>query len=175
MGFSSAHTLSVSFHVDHGSGVYLIPCFFSVSTMADNEDGRGNNKRQCSTKPTVADFMKIAREFWRRDPEKARAAGTEDRDFREMFGCGVFVAHACWSLLSTLDLVPMGGNIEKFMWSLHFMKVYGKTASLCSACGGIDPHTHHDWVWKYIDAIASLESVVVSLSFNRDAHGSCCS
>ena len=42
------------------------------------------------------------------------------------------------------------------------MKIYGKERNLCSLAGGVDKKTFRKWAWLFVDAIASLESEVVS-------------
>jgi hypothetical protein len=50
---------------------------------------------------------------------------------------------------------------------LYFMKVYPKQGLGCSvistSAGTTDLKTHCKWVWAYIEAIAELVDVVVSL------------
>jgi hypothetical protein len=121
-----------------------------------------NNKRQRPVRPEVQDFLRLAREIWSREPYKARTTQTEDRDFREHFGCGVLVALSLWGLLLTTDLLPDGGTIDHLLWTLLFMKTYAKQKTMCSLCGGIDPQTFQKWVSQFIEAISSLEPMVVS-------------
>jgi hypothetical protein len=104
----------------------------------------------------------LARVIWSRDPDKARTTQTEDRDFREHFGCGVLVALSLWGLLLTTDLLPDDGTLEQFLWTLMFMKIYGKQKTMCSLCGGIDPQTFKKWAELFVEAISSLEPMVVS-------------
>ena len=49
----------------------------------------------------------------------------------------------------------MDSNVHEDLWW---------TKPLCSLAGGIDPETFQTWTWALIDAIASLEPLVVSLS-----------
>jgi hypothetical protein len=50
---------------------------------------------------------------------------------------------------------------------LYFLKVYPKQGPGCSivgaSAGAVNLKTHHKWVWAYIEAIAELVDVVVSL------------
>ena len=66
-------------------------------------------------------------------------------------------------MLRTTDLMPAGVTFEHLLWTLMFMKIYGGQKPLCSLAGGIDPETVWTWTWAFIDAIASLELLVVSL------------
>ena len=107
-------------------------------------------------------MLKLARTMWNRDEYKSRSIMTEDRDFREFFGCNILVAFDLWEMLVDDHLVPDEGCIEKFLWSLMFLKVYAKERTMCSLAGGIDPKTFRSWVSKFILAMANLESSVVS-------------
>ena len=53
--------------------------------------------------------MDYAREIWRKDKKKARSIATEDRDFREFFGCGALVALEVWNRLLDKGILPDGG------------------------------------------------------------------
>ena len=44
----------------------------------------------------LEDILQIARSMWHRDPTKVRSTLTEDRDFREFFGCGAQIAIMLW-------------------------------------------------------------------------------
>jgi hypothetical protein len=120
------------------------------------------HKRQRPVRPEVQDLLRLARIIWSRDPSKARTTQTEDRDFREHFGCGVLVALALWGMLLTTDLLPDDGTLEHLLWTLLFMKTYNKQKTLCSLCGGIDPKTFKNWVELFIESISYLEPMVVS-------------
>ena len=60
------------------------------------------------------------------------------------------------------EFLPAGATITQFLYTLMFMKVYAKEGTMCSLAGGIDPKTFRKWTWDIIDAIANLESDVVS-------------
>jgi hypothetical protein len=64
--------------------------------------------------------------------------------------------------MSTQDVVPDGGKIEHLLWTLMFLKLYSKQASLCSLAGGVDKETYRTWCWRFIEAIVVLEHYVVS-------------
>jgi hypothetical protein len=103
-----------------------------------------------------------ARDIWRRDPTVERSLLTEERDFRASFGCGVIVLLSLWELLMAHDMLPPGGTLEHLLWTCMFLKVYGNQRTLCTMAGGVDQETFRKWVWKFIAAIAPLESSVVS-------------
>jgi hypothetical protein len=134
--------------------------------MADGDDlpplSLRQNKRQRPVRPEAQDLLRLARVIiWSRDPDQARSTQTEDRDFREHFGCGVLVALSLWGLLLTTASLPDGGTLEQLLWTLLFMKTYAKQKTLCSLCGGIDPQTLQKWVKLFVEAISSLEPKVV--------------
>ena len=91
----------------------------------------------------------------------ARSTQIEDREFREMFGCGVGVAVSSWEKLVEKNLVPDKGSSRHLLWTLMFLKVYGKECTMCKLAGVKDPKTFRYWVWLFIPAIAELESSVV--------------
>ena len=100
--------------------------------------------------------------MWHNDTTKVRSTLTEVRDFREFFCCGLLIAHELWKMLVD-EFLPAGATIAQFLYTLMFMKVYGKDRTMCSLASGIDPKTFRKWTWDFIDAIANLESIVVSL------------
>jgi len=69
-------------------------------------------------------------------------------------------------MLETESLLPDGCSPKHLLWALHFMKVYPKQAQGCAivgaSAGAVDPKTHHNWVWAFMDAIAELQDEVVS-------------
>ena len=127
--------------------------------MAEAESER---KRLRPCRPEASDVLFHARMIWGRDPYKDRSTQSEDRDFREYFGCGPLVALALWNLLVTTDLIPLGGTLDHLLWTLMFLKLYTKEGPLCNLAGGVDRKTLSKWVWLFICAIAQLEPSVVS-------------
>ena len=119
-------------------------------------------KRQRSTPVTVNDLLVHARIMWRNSPFEPRATGSEDRDFREFFGCNVLAALTIWNMLENMGFLPALGSHHHFLWALCYLKQYPKTKAMCTLCGGVDPATMRKWVWSFISAIASLEEHVVS-------------
>lgn len=126
-------------------------------------EGQGSAKRQRQTRATPYDFMRLGKEIWSKDPTKANAFSTEDRKFREFFGCGPVVACATWQMIEELNSIPNNGTMEHFLWALLFMKVYAKENVMASiASTKPDTKTFQKWVWAFIEAIASAEDEVVS-------------
>lgn len=99
-----------------------------------------------------------------RSETKFGAIMEEERRFREMFGVGAQVALVSWHMLLKLGLLPEGGTLTHFLWTLCFLKVYPKQGPLCVLCGNADHKTITKWVWQFIGALAELEFHVVSAS-----------
>ena len=125
------------------------------------------SKRQRSVSVRVDDLLVHARIMWRNDPSNPRSTGSEDRDFREFFGCNVLNALVIWNLLLNLELLPAMGSHYHFLWALCYLKQYPKVKAMSALCGGVDPATWRKWVWAFISAIASSEAFVVSGSCGR--------
>ena len=129
-------------------------------------------KRQCErlekcasefARSTEMEVIEVAREIWHRGRNsKVKAASSEDRDFREFFGCGLSVASEVWDVLKKEDVLPQDGLTCHLLWALMFMKIYGKEKNLCTLAGGVDKKTFRKWAWLFVIAIANLESSVVS-------------
>ena len=121
-----------------------------------------------ASKPTLGDLLMKGREIWGRDQNIVRSTMTEDRDFREFFGCGALIALQLWNLLFTTGTIPVGGTLMHLLWTLLFLKVYPQSSVLSRLCGGADPKTIRKHVWGedldigFIEAIANLEPFVVS-------------
>ena len=93
-------------------------------------------------KSTETDLVMVARGIWGRGKTtRIKSAATEDRDFREFFGCPLSVAGAVWDLLQSFKKMPQDGMHRHLLWALMFMKVYGKEKTLCTLAGGIDKKT----------------------------------
>ena len=113
-------------------------------------------------KPLTEQFLREARRIWRRDPDKERSERSEDLDFRPHFGCCPLVASSLWNLLQTTEYTPEGGKTEHLLWTLMFIKIYGKQKQMCSLAGGVDHDTFRKWTWLFLRAIELLEPHVVS-------------
>jgi hypothetical protein len=79
----------------------------------------------------------------------------------------VFVIKKTWELLKRNSLIPEGGCPKHLLWAPHFLKVYPKQSPGCLAvsasAGIVKQKIHHKWVWAFINTIANLVNVVVSL------------
>ena len=78
-----------------------------------------------------------------------------------MFGCGVGVAVSSQGKLAEKQLVPDKGSSRHLLWTLMFLKVYGKECTMCKLAGVKDPKAFSHWVWLFIPTIAELEPSVV--------------
>ena len=93
--------------------------------------------------PSMLDFMVYARSMWRQNSgEVDKTTQTEDRKFRETFGCGLLVAFSVWNILLKSDVIPDGGTILHFLWTLMFLKVYATEKIMTSMAGNVDEKTY---------------------------------
>ncbi len=115
----------------------------------------------------MPDFKALARDVQNRAYHRVGTASTEVWHFREFFGKSKLVVEKTWDLLKRDSLLPEGGHPKYLLWSLHFLKVYLKQSPGCSAtgtsAGTVDPKTHCKWVWAFIDTLANLVNIMVSL------------
>ena len=91
------------------------------------------------------------------------SAASEDRTFREHFGCCAEVAMIAWNFLEGYDFLPTDGTIEHLLWALMFLKVYAKTGPMRTLCGGIDNETMMKYIWPFIYGLAYLEQFLVRM------------
>ncbi len=80
------------------------------------------------------------------------------------------VVEILWQLVVCNKLQPRGGLPGAPALDVilpQFFKVYPKQGPCCSvvsaSASAVDPKTHRKWVWAFIEAIAKLVDVVVSL------------
>ena len=108
-------------------------------------------------------LMEKSRVLLRKDPTRPNSLLSEDRRFRETFGCGSTVVLNLWNMLQTEHLVPVKGTLEHLLRALMFMKVYPTENILATLSGTVDPKTNRMWNWLFISAIADLEAELVSI------------
>ena len=134
------------------------------ATMNEGKE-QGRNK-VCKTKNVLPisnneihnKVMYHARLIWHRDVTKERSFASENRDFREYFGCGTNVVVHMWMLLVEHDLIYSGlTTIEKLLWTLLFLKTYNSESILCNLVGIKDPKRFRETVWVVLELIAELE------------------
>ena len=135
--------------------------------MADNSRKRARvelaEESGDASNEVVNSILRVARQMWQRDPDVERASSSEEKDFRSHFGCSPPVCATLWNHLKVTDLLPEGGTQDHLLWSLMFLKVYGKQRQMCTLAGGVDHDTFRKWTWLFLDAIVQLEPLVVSL------------
>ena len=109
----------------------------------------------------------LARTLWRQDPNNKRSTKSEDRSFRELFGIALEPAVSTWNLMIKSEYLPKGGTPYHFLWTLMFLKVYGSEEQMCILANIKDPKTFRKWVWKFIPAISSLESMILQYEYKQ--------
>lgn len=129
--------------------------------MAPTTRSTNTNKRP-KLEPTENDVLIAGRDMMNRSTKKMGAIESEVCRFREMFGVVPKVALKGWQMLTESGLLPEGGKLEHWLWTLCFLKVYAKQGPMCVLCGGCDPKTFKYWVWNFLEAFALLEPDVVS-------------
>ena len=112
---------------------------------------------------SLDDLFCNARTIWGRNRNRERAISTENREFRAHFGCGPTVCLTLWNLLDKTGYLPKGGRLEHLLWALLFMKMYSSQLVMRNLVGGVDDDTFRKWTDLFIEAIARLEPMVVSL------------
>jgi hypothetical protein len=137
-----------------------------TTTMAASTKatGGGTAKRQRAVSPCPDDIIRCGRDIMHRDPFKIKASVTEEGLFRSIFGCAPIVALTVWTMLQEDNTLPVGTTMLHFLWSLCFLKVYGKQSSLLSLVGCPDEKTFRKWIWIIIPCIANMQPEVVSRS-----------
>jgi hypothetical protein len=147
------------------SRAFFSNCFRlkSFLTMTDKEPSN-KRQRELAEPPQLSDMMRLARSIWHpANPYEQRSEHEEDRDFRETFGKSAAVCLLAFNKLRDYDLLPPGGELRHFLWSLMYWKSDGKKRTLARLCGGISKDTLRKWSRLFADALSELEGVVVSL------------
>jgi hypothetical protein len=119
-------------------------------------------KRSKEHEPTVMDILQLGKDMMNRSKKQMGEMASEDRRFREVFGIAPAVALEAWSMICSAGLLPGGGTLQHWLWTLCFLKVYALQVPLCALCGGSDPKTVSKWVWLFIRTFIILEGDVVS-------------
>ena len=122
-------------------------------------------KKEVSEETQLLDVLIEARRFWRKESYQNYTTEHEDRNFRQSFGCGANIVHIVWLMLLENDLIPAGGCILYLLWALMFLKDYGKERN-GSGITGSCPKTVRKWIWPFIWAVSSLETLVVRMDVN---------
>ena len=102
----------------------------------------------------LPDFMVLAQDIQNRGAHRIGTDNMEALHFCDFFGTSVLIVEKVWDLLERDSLLPERCEPKHLLWSLHFMKVYPKQSTGCSAVGAsdgaVDPKTHQKWVWVFI-------------------------
>ena len=106
--------------------------FFSLFDTMNNEP-QAKRRRDLST---AEDFYRLGKEVQNRSGQKMCVEATEDRCFREYFGCSVHTAIKCWELLVQHEKLDPDCDVTKMLWAMYFLKCYPLTQEACAAAGG---------------------------------------
>ena len=105
--------------------------------------------------------------IWNKDGFSARSLQSENRDFREYFGCSSQVVADLWTILVKNDVVPINGSINKLLWTLFFLKKYTTEAVLVNTIK-VDRKLFRDTIWSFIEMIPLIQSEVVRIIINLE-------
>ncbi len=115
----------------------------------------------------MPDFEALAQDIQHQASCCVGAATREAWLFHKFFKTSVLVAKKTCELLERESLLPLGGHQKYLLWAPHFLKVYPKQSLGCLAvgasAGAINRKTHRKWVWAFINAVANLVDIAVSL------------
>jgi hypothetical protein len=114
--------------------------------------------------------LEVGRAIMKR--ETNRSVATEERRFREFFGCSPTVAANAWNMIElkgeewTGIQQHFGREVKHMLWALMFLKTYAKESTLSTLAGGVDEKTLRKWSQIYVEALAMLEPYLVSFKNN---------
>ena len=86
------------------------------------------------------------------------------RVFLSLFGVTSNVVSQLWNLLENQLSRPKGFTPTHLLWTMCFLKVYGREETLCTLFG-CDMKTMRKWVWIGLTSISDIESLVRTLYF----------
>ena len=109
----------------------------------------------------VQELLFHARLIWNRNGFMQRTTQSEDRDFREYFGCGFLVAADLWTLVRDEGYLPPNSSIMKLLWTLLFLKRYSTEGHLCNTVKA-DRTIFRETCWEFLNSITYIEHKVVS-------------
>ena len=81
------------------------------------------------------------------------------RVFLSLFGVTSNVVSQLWNLLENQRSRPKGFTTTHLLWTMCFLKVYGREETLCTLFG-CDEKTMRKWVWIGLTFISDIESLV---------------
>lgn len=132
-------------------------------------DSRKRLRRSCTD---VHAIIEAARTIIKKD---IGSNLTEDRRFREMFGCSAKVVLILWNMIDSNVDIKGSPEIAHLLWALMFLKIYSKESITSRLAGGVDEKTYRKWVWIFVGAIADLEADVVCIFYIAYCNHTCIS
>jgi hypothetical protein len=135
--------------------------------MSVSDDDSISNEQLGHILTPLPDFKALARDIQNRGARQTGTDRMEAQHFCEFVGTSLVIVEKLGELLDRESLLPYGCDPKHLLWALHFMKVYPKQSTGCSAvgasAGAVNPKTHRKWIWAFIEAFAELIDEVVSL------------
>jgi hypothetical protein len=119
----------------------------------------GSRKRLRPTMVDVDTILSVGRDIINKN---SGSINTEERRFREMFGCSPQVVLELWTMLISKSIIESTSEVRHLLWALLFLKIYAKETTTSRLVGGVDEKTYRKWVWIFVCAIADLEGDIVS-------------
>ena len=105
--------------------------------------------------------LHYARLIMEADPFKERAPKEEDHSYRALFGISPQITLLAWQLLEKHDLIPEGGLLTHFLWTLMYSKNYPKWKTMRQLTR-TDPKTLRKWIGVFRENFELLLPHVVS-------------
>jgi hypothetical protein len=119
--------------------------------------------------PTITplEYADIALEvFAKREPGyKNKTRAREEKEICRWFlGTSFEVCAELWNLIISppSTSIPKDAQHKHLLWALLLMKNYATEPMNTRVVGGVDLGTFRKWSWVFVEAIAKLESDVVS-------------
>ena len=136
----------------------------SASEVSDNDDF----SQYAPGHMPMPDFKALTRNIQNQASHHVSTAMTETLHFCEFFETSLLIVKKVWELLERDSLLPEVCHPKHLFLAFNFMKVYPKQSLGCldigMSAGAIDLKTHRKWVWAFINAVANLVDIVVSLT-----------
>ena len=122
----------------------------------DNRNGIDSNvpENDNSDVPDEMAFLAIGLNIAGFKPQKL-SMRTQERRFKEMFGCRPVVSRLIW--IDLRGKVQSGVKIEHIFWTLFFLKKYPTEGDMAARLKK-DPGTIRKWVWAIIYGLQELRA-----------------
>ena len=91
-----------------------------------------------------------------------RSSKIFDKRWRSHFACSPEVCTKVWVLFTKRNQEV---SMDHLLWEIYLLKVYPTENEACSKVDGIDEKTWRKIIWWIIDALADLESDIVSIFY----------